>query len=228
MRELSVFDVIGPIMTGPSSSHTAGACRLALVAAKIAGGTVLDVHFKLFGSFSKTYKGHGTDRALVAGALGMNPDDENIKNSFDIAKERGLIYSFEIDDGECEYHPNTVEITIKSSKGTTTFVRGSSIGGGEIVITNVNGTEINFSGKYNAILVRQLDEPGVLASITNLLCKYKLNIAFMTEYRENKGEKAFTVIEIDGDVEHKLIEEIRELPNVLRAKYCHIVDGGAQ
>ncbi|MCQ2771043.1 MAG: L-serine ammonia-lyase, iron-sulfur-dependent subunit beta, partial [Clostridia bacterium] len=188
MRGISVFDIIGPIMIGPSSSHTAGACRIAKVASRIAGEQIVKVNFLLFGSFSKTYRGHGTDRALVAGILGMSENDERIRDSFDIAKESGLEFNFDIEEGETDFHPNTVEITMTTVGGEEVFVRGSSIGGGEIEINNINGAQLQYSGKNNAVMVTQEDTPGVIADVSTVLAKHGINIALLNINRENKGD----------------------------------------
>ncbi len=219
MREISVFDIIGPVMTGPSSSHTAGALRIARIAAKLATHRIVKAEFKLYGSFARTYKGHGTDRALVAGILGLDTDDERIKDSFSLARERGLDFSFSADESENDFHPNTVEITAISDIGSVLDVRGSSIGGGEVEITSINGTEISFSGRYSAVIITQRDEPGVIASITDIFNEHGINIAFMRVYREGMGGGACSVIEIDGDPDPEFVEDIRELSSVLSVRY---------
>ncbi len=169
MKEISVFDVIGPNMIGPSSSHTAGALRIGLVAKKMVGDDIKKVKFVLYGSFAKTYKGHGTDKALVAGMLGMETEDTRIKEAFKYAKEAGLNFSFELSDEELEEHPNIVEIIVTHNNNKTTSVMGASTGGGNIQILRINGIEVELSGQYCTLLVRQNDTKGVLAHITQML-----------------------------------------------------------
>lgn len=210
MKSISVFDVIGPNMIGPSSSHTAGALRIALLVRKLVPESIQSVKFILYGSFAKTYKGHGTDRALVAGMLGMSTEDERIKDAFKYAKEQGLQYSFEVNEEKNDFHPNTVEIIAIDEYGNKTSVIGSSIGGGNISIDEINGMEVHFTGEYATILVRQKDTPGVVAHITKCLSDYKINIAFMRLYRESKGEIAYTIIEADESIDDGVITKIKE------------------
>ena len=222
MREISAFDIIGPIMVGPSSSHTAGALKIARIAGKLSAKKIVDVSFRLFGSFAKTFRGHGTDRALLGGILGMDTDDLNIKKSFSIAHERGVEFEFIADESENEYHPNTVEISIKYEDGSRLFVRGSSIGGGEVEITNINGTEISFSGRYNAVIIHQKDVPGVVAQIAHVFEKHKINIAFMHVYRDGPGDDAYSIVEIDGDPSDDFMAEMRGLDPIIAVSYFRI------
>lgn len=222
MREISAFDIIGPIMVGPSSSHTAGALKIARIAGKLSAKRIVDVSFRLYNSFAKTFRGHGTDRALMGGILGMDTDDLRIKNSFAIAHERGVEFEFIADQSENEFHPNTVEIGIKYEDGSSLFVRGSSIGGGEVEITNINGTEISFSGRYNAVIIHQKDEPGVVAHIATVFEKHKINIAYMHVYRDGPGDDAYSIVEIDGDRNDDFSEELRGIPKILSVSYFRL------
>ena len=222
MREMSVFDVIGPVMVGPSSSHTAGALRIARTVRKLARYKIVAAHFKLYGSFSQTYRGHGTDKALVAGILGFATDDLRIRDSFAIAKESGVEVSFEICDEENDFHPNTVEVTATGDNGVQLFVRGSSIGGGEIEITNINGFSLSFSGRYNAVIVTQKDEPGVVANIASVFERFGINIAYMSVYREGKGDNACSIIEIDGMPDDKFIQELANQPSISSVRYFRL------
>ena len=194
---LSVFDIIGPNMVGPSSSHTAGALKIASLARRLIGGDLIKVKFTLYGSFAKTYKGHGTDKALLGGVLGFDTENPKIRESYLIASERQLSYEFETVEGEAGLHPNTVDIHMTNERNEVTLVRGESIGGGNILIRKINDIDISLTGKYNTILIKQKDVPGVVATITQALSEHKINIAYMTVYRENKGDYAFTVIETD-------------------------------
>lgn len=213
MKNYSAFDIMGPIMIGPSSSHTAGAARLAKIAGKIAEDDIKEVKFLLHGSFGKTYRGHGTDRALVAGILGMDPWDYRLRDSFNIAKEQGLIFSFEEADLG-DVHPNTVKFLIKDSKGLETSVTGSSIGGGNIVIFELDGQSIQFTGAYPTLIISHLDVPGMIYKVSNLLFQENINIASMNVYRKSKGSEAHTVVETDGEVGKKIVDIIRNIENV--------------
>jgi len=217
MKEMSVFDVIGPNMIGPSSSHTAGALRIALLASKLAKAKITRVHFVLYGSFAKTYKGHGTDRALLGGILGFNTEDSRIKESFLYADQAGLQYSFELNEIEKDVHPNTVDITITAEDGSTFCVRGVSTGGGNCKIVKIDQIEVAFTGEYVTLLIRQRDIFGVVAYITSCLSEYRVNIAFMRLYRENKGEAAYTIIETDNDISAELLRKIEQCKDITSA-----------
>ena len=213
MKSYSVFDILGPIMIGPSSSHTAGAARLAKIAATIAENDVSEVRFLLHGSFGKTYKGHGTDRALVAGILGMDPWDENLRASLQLATEKGLKYSFEEADLG-EVHPNTVKFLIKSHNGIETEVTGSSVGGGNILIFDVDGQRVEFTGEYPTLIITHLDVPGMIYKVSTLLFNENINIAFMNVYRKARGSEASMVVETDSIVEERIIEKIKALGDI--------------
>lgn len=216
MREISVFDVIGPNMIGPSSSHTAGALRIARMAGKMAKAPILRVRFVLYGSFARTYQGHGTDRALVGGILGYEPEDKRIRRSLEIAKEQGIDVSFEINTTRQDVHPNTVEIIAEDQDGDKIDVIGESIGGGSARLRSIDGIEVDITGELETLVIMQLDVPGVIAAITQHCYEERINIAYLNCYRERKHEKAFSVIEVDGDIPPRLVEKIRELPAVLQ------------
>ncbi|OOB79016.1 MAG: L-serine dehydratase, iron-sulfur-dependent subunit beta [Epulopiscium sp. Nuni2H_MBin001] len=219
MKEISVFDVIGPNMIGPSSSHTAGALRIARVAKKLSGDDIKHVEFILYGSFAKTYKGHGTDRALVAGMLGMDTEDERIKEAFKYAAEENLEFSITTEDKELEYHPNIVEIVIShNNDNSTTSVMGASVGGGSIKIISINGIRIDFTGEYCTMFIRHKDIAGVTAYITKSLSEHGINIAFMRVYREEKGKIGYTIIEADHDIDSKVVNSILTNPDVMDIK----------
>ncbi len=221
VKEISVFDVIGPNMIGPSSSHTAGALKIALLAGKLATDTIIRVHFILYGSFAKTYKGHGTDRALLGGILGFRTEDSRIRDSFLYARQAGLEYSFELNETNRDVHPNTVDITITSSDGKSVTVRGVSTGGGNCRIEKIDNIEVDLTGDYTTLLIRQRDKFGVLAYITSCLSEYQVNIAFLRLYRENKGEAAYTIIETDNDIPEQVlrrIEQHREIESAMIIK----------
>lgn len=222
MRELSVFDIIGPIMIGPSSSHTAGALKIARIARMLAKTKIVSVCFQLYGSFAKTYRGHGTDRALVGGILGFETDDYRIRDSFELAKKEDMEIIFEEMEEDIAAHPNTVDVIITEENGEISSLRGSSVGGGEIEIAQINGCDIRFSGKNNAVIVHQKDKPGVIASITKIFEVFNVNISYMSVFCEEKGETAFSVLEIDGDFNDLGMEAICRQPNILSAIYIKV------
>ena len=214
MNFLSIFDVIGPNMIGPSSSHTAGAVSMALVARKMFPEQICKVSFTLYGSFAKTYHGHGTDRALLGGILGFATDDARIRDAFDLAKEFGVEYEYIIDEETITDHPNTADIHMIGVNGYEMMVRGQSIGGGKIKIVRINDIDVEFTGEYCTLIVKQLDTPGVIAHITQCLSDCNVNIAFMRLFREDKGATAFTVVESDEIIPENILEKIRQNENV--------------
>lgn len=225
MNNLCVFDILGPIMIGPSSSHTAGAARLGKVARAVAGEKIASVKFLLHGSFAKTYKGHGTDKALLAGILGMNPDDERLKRSLEIAKEQGLDYEFvECDLGD--YHPNTVKFIIECESGKHCEVLGSSIGGGSIEIVEVNGKEASFSGAYPTLITCHDDKFGTVSKVTELLSEKEINIAFMNVSRTQKGMDATMTLEIDNEIDESLIKHIEEIDGIKKVIFINLEEDG--
>lgn len=214
MSYVSVFDVLGPNMIGPSSSHTAGAAVIAFLAHKMITPPLKKVDFTLYGSFAKTYHGHGTDRALLGGVMGFNTDDIRIRNSFQIAAERGLAYSFTPCESETDIHPNTVDIRMENARGQVMTVRGESLGGGKVRISRINGVSVDFTGDYSTVIVVQQDKPGVVAHITKVLSDSNVNIAFMRLFRESKGNTAYTIVESDGRFPEGIAEPLRNNPNV--------------
>ncbi|MBP5427089.1 MAG: L-serine ammonia-lyase, iron-sulfur-dependent subunit beta [Clostridiales bacterium] len=217
MSEFNVFDIIGPIMIGPSSSHTAGANKIGYLAKKIVGEEIKEVKFWLHGSFAKTYKGHGTDRALLAGIMGMLSDDERIRDAYKIADEKGLRYSFLEIEME-NVHPNTVKMEIVSKSGNAWEIVGSSIGAGKVKIIEINGMQMEFDGEYYTLITTHRDLPGVVAHITNVLASGNVNIAFMKLYREEKAKDAMLIVEADQDIPDYIVEEIKSNQNVISVK----------
>ena len=195
----SAFDIIGPIMIGPSSSHTAGAVRLGLMARAILGEEVKIINIKLYGSFAQTYKGHGTDRALIAGIMGFKPDDERIRNFLEIAKEKNIEFNFSKVDLE-DAHPNTAIIELIGVTDRKIEVTGASIGGGNIIISAVNNYEVQLSGKYPSIIIVHQDMPGVVNGVTAALARYNINIAYMKVSRSERGADALMNIEVDDTI----------------------------
>ncbi len=212
MKNYSVFDILGPAMIGPSSSHTAGAARLGKIAREIAGEAFYKVTFYLHGSFAKTYKGHGTDRALAAGVLGMEPSDERIRNSLNIAKERGIDMEF-IEANLGYEHPNTVKIVFHYRDRDDYYIIGSSIGGGSILITNINGNKVKFSGDYPTILISYRDQKGSINRISSILSNQDINIATMAVSRE--GKIATMIMETDSPIKNGVIDSISALDEVV-------------
>ena len=214
MSFISVFDVLGPNMIGPSSSHTAGAAVIAGLARKLIAPPLTRVAFTLYGSFAKTYRGHGTDRALLGGILGFATDDARIRDSFRLAGERGLTFSFATDETETELHPNTVDIRMENTAGRVMTVRGVSLGGGKVKIIRINGVKVDFTGEYSAVIVVHRDTPGVVAHITRVLSDHNVNIAFMRLFRESKGHTAYSIIESDGSLPDGISGQLMGNPNI--------------
>ena len=226
MKTLGLTDVIGPIMVGPSSSHTAGALRIAYMARRLCLAEPKTVEFRLLGSFAHTLTGHGTDKALVAGMLGLAADDLRIRDSFDLAREAGLAFSFvTLPDAEYD-HPNTIDVRIVDAAGNAMDVRGESIGGGAAVIRKIDDIDVRITGESASIVVRQRDEKGVLAHIAQSISDEGVNIATTRMYRERKGDTAYTVLETDQAVgaeakaaieDHPAIYDVRIIPGDARA-----------
>ena len=215
--EISIFEAIGPLMVGPSSSHTAGAARLGRMAAKLVGQPFSHVDFGLHGSFAKTYQGHGTDLALVAGVLGIYQDDEQLRYAFDIAKERGITYQFyetEISGA----HENTVRISFVMEDGKKREIIGSSIGGGQIKICSIDGFPLEMSLNMTTLLVLHKDTKGMIYKITRILAANDINIATMKLTRQEKGAMACCVIETDSDITEYVVRELEELSSIHTVK----------
>lgn len=196
---MDIFDIIGPVMVGPSSSHTAGAVRIGYIAGKLMGEPIAKAEILLYGSFLATGKGHGTRKALVAGLLGMKPDDMRIPDSFEIAKEHGIEVVF----GESalrDAHPNTAQIFLISVTGKKLEVVGESLGGSRINIAQIDGISTNFSGDYPTLVVHNMDQPGHVAEVTSMLAHKSVNIAAMQLYRAGRGGNSVMVLECDQEV----------------------------
>jgi L-serine dehydratase len=212
MKYRSAFDIIGPVMIGPSSSHTAGAARIGRVARTLFGKEPKKAVISLYGSFAKTYKGHGTDVAIVGGLLDFDTFDERIPQSIQLAEKAGIEIEFMIESLVTD-HPNTVRIRLFDDEKELDVV-GISIGGGTIEITELNSFKLKLSGEYPAILVVHQDRYGVISGVTNILAKYQLNIGHMEVSRKEKGNMAMMVIEVDQKIEDIVIQEIESLPNI--------------
>ena len=212
MEDLSVFDIIGPRMTGPSSSHTAGAVRIAYIARKLIGTEISRVHFTLYGSFAETGRGHGTDKALIGGILGFTPDDDRIPHAYELALDQGIQVNFTYSDEPVD-HPNTVRIELMDVNARKMEVVGRSVGGGNILITEINEQAVELSGDYPTLIVSHRDEPGVIAVVSQVLAQMKVNIAFMRVFRHGRGRDAYMCIETDTPVTKEMQAIIRQLCN---------------
>lgn len=222
-RKMNLLDIIGPVMVGPSSSHTAGAVKIGRVSRKLLGENIKRAQIYFHGSFQATGKGHGTDRALIAGLLGMQVDDPKIPDSFEIAKKQGLIFTLEgIDLGDV--HPNSVKMNLTGQSGRTLEVVAASIGGGTIQICELDGLTANFSGDYPTLIVHNIDQPGHVTEVTSMLAHKSVNIATMQLYRASRGGNAVMVIECDQEVPIESIEWLDRLEGILKVTYLSIAE----
>ncbi|ATH91385.1 serine dehydratase [Bacillus glycinifermentans] len=213
MKYRSVFDIIGPVMIGPSSSHTAGAARIGRVARSVFGREPKRIIVSLYGSFAETYKGHGTDVAIIGGLLDFDTFDERIKESIRIAEEKGIEIEFREEDAVPK-HPNTARLLISDEEGSLELV-GISIGGGKIEIIELNGFELRLSGNHPAILVVHNDRYGTIAGVANVLAKFAINIGHMEVARKDVGQEALMTIEVDQAIDPAVFDELRTLPNII-------------
>lgn len=220
---MNIFDIIGPIMVGPSSSHTAGAVRIGLVTRHLLAQDPVSATITLHGSFSATGLGHGTQKALIAGLLGMNQDDMRIPQSDVIAAELGFQYMFEhktIKDA----HPNTALIKVVGKNGRELEVQASSIGGGRILVNKIDGIFVNFSGEQNTLIVHNIDQPGHVAEVTSTLSHKSVNIATMQLFRDSRGGYAVMVLETDQEIPEESIEWLNHLEGVIKVTYLSAVN----
>ena len=215
---INIFDMMGPVMVGPSSSHTAGAARIGNMGRTLLGEEVARADIGLHGSFAETGFGHGTDRALLAGLLGMKPDDLRIPNAYEEATRAGMAYSFrtvELRDA----HPNTALLELTGKSGKKLTLQASSIGGGAIVVNKIDGIDVNFTGDFNTLIVRNQDESGSVAAITSILSQVHINVANMSVNRHRRGGDALMVIETDQHIKPRQVEFLSELPGILSVTY---------
>jgi L-serine dehydratase len=212
----SVFEVIGPIMIGPSSSHTAAATRIGKIIRELVGEPIKEAHILLHGSFASTGIGHGTDKALVAGLMGFDPDDERIRDAQSIASEQGMKYEFEKGDLGDEYHPNTTRIKAVGVNGTTFTVTASSLGGGNIAVNEINGLNLELSGEYNTLVTIHSDERGVVAKVTSIIADYDVNISSMNVSRTTRGGQAIMAVEMDQTLPEEAIKELDSVVRIAR------------
>lgn len=212
---MNVFDVIGPVMIGPSSSHTAGAVRLGYAARKILGESPVRAVIQLSGSFAQTCRGHGTDKALVAGILGFKPDDERIRDSMTLASEMGLEYVFQ-STAHPDAHPNTARMALFGAGGNSAEVLGASVGGGNILISEINGMDVHVTGQSNTLVILHKDKPGAIAAVTSFAAYSGVNIGSFRLSRPRKGGDAVMTIEVDGEIPDQLPEHLQVLPNIIQ------------
>lgn len=215
---MDLFDIIGPIMVGPSSSHTAGAVRIGYVAGKLLDEPIKKAEILLYGSFLATGDGHGTRKAIVAGLLGMAPNDYRIADSFSIAKQQGMEISFGSAKLE-NAHPNTAVIRLRGADDKTLEIQASSIGGSRINIDKIDGIDTNFSGDHPTLIVHNLDQPGHVSEVTSMLAHKGVNIATMQLYRSAKGQKAVMVIECDQPIPEDGLSWLEHVEGVLKVTY---------
>lgn len=221
---ISLLDVVGPVMIGPSSSHTAGAAKLAKTAKIIYGKPFDSVSFGLGGSFASTYRGHFTDYALVAGALGLSEDDENLARSFELAEKQGLKFDFYPADIPSVYE-NTARITFRSEGGEEFFVEGASLGGGRILVTNINGLACEINATCPTVIVQQQDVKGVVSDVSTILAYNNINIGIMKVSRTARGDKAYCVIECDEEIPRNVVDDLKRVNNVLSVTVVNIRGG---
>lgn len=218
---MNLFDIIGPVMVGPSSSHTAGAVRIGNVARKLVGADIKIAKIYFHGSFQLTGKGHGTDKALLAGLMGMPVDDSRIPRSYAEATKREMAYAFfPIDLGDV--HPNSVKLVLDGVNGRHREIVGCSIGGGRIEITEIDGLAVRFGGDYPTLVIRNEDTPGQVQQVTTFLAEENINIGSMQLYRAARGADAVMVIECDKEVPEDVVEALEGLRGVIRVTYLSL------
>ena len=215
---MNIFEILGPVMVGPSSSHTAGAVRIGYVCRKLMGEKIVTADIELYGSFLLTGKGHGSPQAIVAGLLGMTPDDARIPDSFEIAKAQGL--KFTIGEAKLkEAHPNSVLLKLTGESGKELEVIGESLGGSIINIAQIDGLPANISGDYPTLIASNMDVPGMVAKVSKVLFEAKINIAQMHLYRASRGKNSVLIAECDQEIENKTLNDIRDLDGIMKVSY---------
>lgn len=220
---MGIFDIIGPIMVGPSSSHTAGAARIGLIASRILGEPLKKAHITLYGSFAKTGKGHGTNRALAAGLMGYAPDSEIIRTALETAKEKRIDIAFSLSN-EVAGHPNVAKIDAEGVNGTKVSVVGRSLGGGRVMITEIDGYDVEINGEEYTFLTRHHDVPGIVADVSAIMAQENINISTMHLFRKGKGTEAVMIIHTDQYVPKELAARIEKAnPNISCAMTLEII-----
>ena len=223
----SIFDILGPVMVGPSSSHTAGAVRIGLITRRLLGEKVKTARIGMYGSFAATGKGHGTDRALVAGLLGMEPDDIRIPASFELAKQEQM--EFQIEEVSLSgAHPNTAVLNVEGISGRKLEVQASSLGGGRIMINRLDGIEVNCTCEMPTLIVHNIDQPGLVAKVTSMLFESNINIANMSLYRDRRGGIAVMVIEADKEIPKEMLGWLEQQEGIKKVTYINAAEGEEQ
>lgn len=215
---MNIFDILGPVMVGPSSSHTAGAVRIGYTARTLLGERPVNAVIGLSGSFAATGNGHGTDRALIAGLLGMKPDDMRIPDSFELADQEGLAFSFE-NIRLSGAHPNTAVLRVEGETGRTTKIQASSLGGGRIMIDKLDDTDVHCTGACPTLIIRNQDSPGMVSEVTGILSEENVNIATLQLYRDKRGGLAVMVIETDQPVSQETVSVLEQMQGIERITY---------
>ncbi|MBO5056857.1 MAG: L-serine ammonia-lyase, iron-sulfur-dependent subunit beta [Lachnospiraceae bacterium] len=217
---MNIFDILGPVMVGPSSSHTAGAVRIGYISRNLLQDTPVKAVISFHGSFATTGIGHGTDRAIIAGLLGMQPDDIRIPDSFSHAEKMNLSYEFK-QVSLRNAHPNTVVLDMRGMSGRTLQVQASSLGGGRIMINKLDGIDVNFTAEKPTLIVHNQDQPGHVAEVTSMLSHKSVNIATMQLYRNKRGGYAVMVIETDQEIPAESIKWLEHLEGIIKVTYIN-------
>ncbi len=218
---MRLFDVLGPVMIGPSSSHTAGAAKIGYTAQKLLGDIPVDADIGLYGSFATTGRGHGTDRALVAGLLGLRPDDPRLPDSFELAREQGMKFSIHPVELRSA-HPNTAVLRLTSRTGRVLSMKAASVGGGRIRVTEIDGVPADFGGDSNTLIIHNEDTPGCIAEVTTSLALRRINIASMQVFRAGTGSYAVMVLECDSHIPHPLGQQLALMPGILKVTCLNV------
>ena len=218
---MRLFDVLGPVMIGPSSSHTAGAAKIGYTAQKLLGDIPVDADIGLYGSFATTGRGHGTDRALVAGLLGLRPDDPRLPDSFELAREQGMKFSIHPVELRSA-HPNTAVLRLTSRTGRVLSMKAASVGGGRIRVTEIDGVPADFGGDSNTLIIHNEDTPGCIAEVTTSLALRRINIASMQVFRAGTGSYAVMVLECGSHIPHPLEQQLALMPGILKVTCLNV------
>lgn len=220
---MNIFDILGPVMVGPSSSHTAGAVKIGYISQKLLGEPVTKANIGLYGSFLLTGKGHGTTKAIVAGLLGMKPDDEDIPHSFEKAEQKGL--KFNITEANLkDAHPNSVLLEISGESGKSLDIVGESLGGSIINIARIDGLNANISGDYPTLICSNTDVPGMVAKVSTILAVSNINIANLQLYRSSRGHSSVFIAECDQEISKETLREIENLNGIAKVSYLSLED----
>ena len=220
---MNIFDIMGPIMIGPSSSHTAGAARIGRVARRLLGVQPVKATILLHGSFAATGQGHGTDKALVAGLLNLTPDDPRLPDAFELAKEAGM----EVTLGNIDLpgaHPNTALLSLTGPNGEKLEVRGASLGGARVRVEAIDGLECSFTGDLPTLIIRNEDRPGQVHEVTGALYRWNVNIATMQLRRDTRGGLAVMVLESDQPIDKQVIDQLRRMEGIVRVTYLDMTE----